>query len=111
MSWSLYIDDERVPKTKRSWVVVRNVDEAKTVVLESGCPSYISFDHDLGSDIESESGYGFAKWLVDADLDGKVRIPDDFQFNVHSANPVGRENIEAILNAYLEYKNGATTDE
>jgi hypothetical protein len=102
MSWSLYLDDERNPKTDRNWVIVRNIDAARDLVLSRGCPSYISFDHDLGSPFEYHTGYAFAKWLVDAELDGKIVIPRDFQFNVHSANSVGRDNIEGLLRGYLK---------
>jgi hypothetical protein len=38
-------------------------------------------------------------------MDCTHRIPDDFQFYVHSRNPVGRANIEGLLNNYLEHNN------
>ena len=74
---------------------------------EYGIPSYISFDHDLGVDENGNvqaSGYEIAKWLVEMDMTGKYTMPDDFEFNVHSANPIGKENIEAYLNNYLEFR-------
>lgn len=62
----------------------------------------ISFDHDLGDD---DTAMIFVKWLIDYDLDnnGKI-IPENFSYNVHSANPVGKENIEGLLQSYLNFK-------
>ena len=99
---ALYIDDERVPKTNRNWEVVRNAAEARKYMNENGCPSYISFDHDLG---DFETGYDIAKWIVEKDMerDGKF-IPENFEFNVHSANPVGAANIEKYLINYLTFR-------
>ena len=102
----LYLDDIREPKDD-SFVIVRNYDEAIEFIKQNGIPSYISFDHHLGCDNNGDllkSGYDFAKWLVDMDIDGIYSFPDDFKFNVHSANPIGRNNIEAILNNYLHFK-------
>lgn len=104
IKWSLYLDDERHPTTSRFWLIVRTAQEARELVQKMGCPHYISFDHDLGSLDENETGYGFAKWMVEADLDGRVKIPGDFQFNVHSANIAGRRNIEGLLKGYLQYR-------
>lgn len=98
----LYIDDERSPKTDKDWVVVRSFDEAKKYFSENPCPSYISFDHDLGIGLD---GYDIAKMLVNKDLDeGKNYIPSDFKYNVHSANPVGEANIRLYLLTYLNLK-------
>ena len=94
----LYIDDERFPKTKKDWDIVRTSDEAINYITQNGCPSYISFDHDLGGD---DTAMAVVKWLVEKDLDCKGFIPLDFEFNVHSANPVGAANIKGYLNAYL----------
>lgn len=97
----LYIDDERTPKTKGNWVIVRSYNEAVKYVEENGIPEYCSFDHDLG---EEHTGYDFAKWLVEQDLDGKHLIPENFTFNAHSANGPGAANINGLLNSYLTAK-------
>ena len=60
----------------------------------NGFPNFISFDHDLGLE---ESGYDCAKWLVDYCLDHNLHLPE---FEVHSQNPVGKENILALLNNF-----------
>ena len=102
----MFLDDIRTAKYDYD-VIVRSYDEALTYVEENGIPNFISFDHDLGCDNKGnilKSGYDFAKWLVDMDIDEIYKFPKDFHFNVHSANPIGKNNIEAILNNYLKFK-------
>lgn len=42
------------------------------------------------------------KRLIDLDLDaGGTVIAPDFTYPIHSANPVGRENIRGLLDQYL----------
>jgi hypothetical protein len=96
--YKLYLDDIRIPKNKSNWIIARSYNEAIIIVNKFGCPNYISFDHDLGTD---KSGLDFVKWLIEKDLDNPGFIPDNFKFNVHSANPVGKENIEGLLNDYM----------
>ena len=99
MKWKLYIDDERNPKSE-GWYIARSVQSAKNLVTEYGMPSYISFDHDLGGD---ETSMQFIKWLVDEVLDGKLSFPEGFEYNVHSANPVGAENIKSLMNGIIKH--------
>ncbi len=105
-SWWLFIDDERFPIDQYidTFIMARSYDDAVVLVEAKGCPLFISFDHDLGDNIPT--GYDFAKFLVekDLDLDGSF-IPDKFNFHVHSANPVGKANIEKLLRNYLEHRN------
>lgn len=101
--WKMFIDDERFP-VDETMVIVRSLDEAKSKIEELGVPEFISFDHDLGDNVPT--GFDLAKFLVekDLDLDGKF-LPENFSFYVHSANPVGKKNIEGLLGQYLEFKN------
>ena len=102
MVTDLYIDDERIPKSE-GWDIVRSYDEAICYMRKNGCPTYISFDHDLGHAVPT--GKDIAKWMVERDLNDKGKfIPPDFEFNVHSANPVGAANIAGLLNNYLEQR-------
>ncbi len=104
---NLYIDDLRTPKTNRDWIVVRSFEEAVEYMEQKGCPNYISFDHDLG-DVGTKTGKDVENWIVEKDQDSNGDfIPDDFEFNVHSANPVGTENIEGLLKQYLSFRNKA----
>lgn len=101
------------------WAIVRSFDEAVAWVTENGFPEVISFDHDLGYEEyglvngivkivyekEEKSGYDFAKWLIEHDMDTHT-MPDNFSFTVHSMNPIGTANIKAILNNYIKQKKG-----
>lgn len=104
MNKKLYLDDIR-ELPDNSYILVRSYEEAIKFVNTYGIPSFISFDHDLGVDENKNllpTGYDFAKWLVEMDMDKKYFFPKDFNFKVHSANPVGKVNIEAYLNNYLK---------
>lgn len=99
----LYLDDERHPTTDRDWVICRTTNDACEYALRHGCPSEISFDHDLGDGVPT--GYDFAQWLVATDMDrDQSFIPTDFRYNVHSANPVGAANIAGLLDSYLRFR-------
>lgn len=94
--YKMFLDDERYP-IDNDFVIVRSFDEAVSYVELHGCPSYISFDHDLGNGL---TGYDFAKWLIDQHLDSNF-IPKDFDFYVHSMNPIGAENIRQLMSSFL----------
>ncbi len=103
-SWILYLDDERNPQTNRPWTIARTVSDAKNLVMTKGAPDFISFDHDID---ENGTGMDFAKWLIDMDMDGKIELGPDFDWIIHSANPVGSKNIQGILESYMRFKNAA----
>lgn len=109
MSWNLFLDDERDPPNDgREWVICRNVAVALAEIINRGMPSYISFDHDLGEN--EQTGYDFVKILVDDAVDfpdrKDLQFPADFTFYVHSQNPIGKANIEGLLNNYLNFRKG-----
>jgi len=66
-------------------------------------PMYISFDHDLGleEDGTEENGYDCAKFLVELMMDFKVHTMP--VINVHSGNPVGKQNILALFDNYRKH--------
>jgi len=99
MTYKLYLDDERNPPID-GFLIARSFKEARNLLIRDGFPTFISFDHDLG---EGGTGYDFAKYLIEFDLNHDC-MPKDFSFAVHSENPVGKENIEYVLNSYIEYK-------
>lgn len=88
----LYVDDLR--PTPEDYFRVYNVDEFIAYIMAYGVPGFISFDHDLG---EGGTGYDCAKFLVEYCLDIGV---SHINFTVHSQNPVGKENIEKLLNNF-----------
>jgi hypothetical protein len=117
----LFLDDERMPvdvtwlliggvgSQHADWKIVRSYDEAVAWVTEHGFPDVISFDHDLGlmhyaNDYSDEkTGYHFAKWLVEYDMDTNT-MPLDFKYTIHSKNPTGSGNIRGLLDGYLKFK-------
>ena len=105
----LFLDDERNPTDVTwlhdfdptlDWAVVRSFDEACGYVVNHGIPDVISFDHDLGV---GRSGKDFANWLINYDLDHGI-MPTGFSFTVHSMNPIGRSNIQSLLQSYIGSK-------
>lgn len=95
----LFIDDVRnSPDT--TWTIARSSNEAIILVEANGVPDVISFDHDLGED---DTSMIFINWFIENVLDKKLHIPHNFSFIVHSANPVGRENIQSKLNSFLRF--------
>lgn len=98
----IYLDDKRDPPSEIAWshIVVRSYEEAVQLVENFGYPEEISFDHDLGTE---KTGLDFAHYLVDLDLDTGA-MPDNFTYKIHSANPVGRANIEGLMEGYLAFR-------
>lgn len=113
----LYLDDIRIPKTD-GWVVVRSYQEFVDWITKNGIPDEISFDHDLGmehikyyfdngghdnppdplnANFKEKTGYDAAKWLCNYCWENGLPLPS---WGVHSANPVGRDNIKQLLKNY-----------
>lgn len=90
----IYLDDIRNPKSE-GWEIIRNFDDFVNLINEFGIPDEISFDHDLGEN--EKTGYDCAKWLCEYCWTNGIPIP---AWNVHSANPVGRDNIVQLIQNY-----------
>ena len=101
MKWNLFLDDERYP-IGSDWIIARNSAHAKWCIRSYGLPQSIYFDHDLN---EKETGYDFAKWFCETIMDGYVPLPNDFQYYVHSQNPIGAENIRNYMDNFLKHYN------
>lgn len=97
MTYRLFIDDERFPTTD-DWVIVRSSQEAIAMIIEYGMPYFISFDHDLGGE---DTAIRLIRWIIDSFLDGTLEIHPDFDFYVHSQNPIGAENIHGLMKGFL----------
>ena len=88
----LYVDDIRFPEyfhqIGAEITVARTYDEAIQYIDNNY--DIISLDHDFGED---KTGYDVAKYIVENQIKvGAVAI--------HSANPVGRFNINQLLTHY-----------
>lgn len=104
---------------KLVWVL--NYEQFVQWIEKFGLPDIISFDHDLADqhytpeeywddydkskeyqdaqNYTEKTGLDCAKWLVDYCIDNKKKMPT---FYVHSANPVGADNIRGLLNNYID---------
>ena len=103
-TWALFLDDERFPpEDGRNWKIARNQKEVAKLIDLHGMPIYVSFDHDLGDCADNGNGYKVAQYLCDLDMDGTT-FPSDFDFYVHSQNPVGRENIIGYMRNYMNHR-------
>jgi hypothetical protein len=99
----MYLDDIRTPAVPEDWIIVRSSQQAIEYVQQYGMPASASFDHDLGGE---DTTMIFLKWLVEMDMHEPYKfIPKDFCYTVHSANPVGKENIKGYLNSYIKFRN------
>jgi hypothetical protein len=105
MERKLYLDDLR--PCPIGWDCVRSFDAFVAYIQEHGVPSVISFDHDLSFDhypfnetnptlnipydtYKEKTGFHCAKWLTEQNLPVN-------EIRVHSANPVGAENIRCLM--------------
>ena len=100
----MFLDDERFPPNHGTeweidWVIVRSSNDAIQYVQSHGLPAFISFDHDLGGDDTSRK---FIIWMVDWMLDNQISFKDrDFDFYVHSQNPIGAEWIRGTMTGMI----------
>lgn len=115
----LWLDDIRNPFEVNSdgikhWLVfspleqpyevywVKSYSEFISWITANGLPHGICFDHDLGEIVGGieKTGHDCAKWLVEFCLDNECALPI---WNVQSANPVGKENINGVLEGYKRW--------
>lgn len=123
MRYKLYLDDLRYPNNDPDWRIARNYHDAVWMVKNYGLPYHVSFDHDLAMEhyaLDSDygqldefmdakpsgtprefTGYDFAKWFCQWVMDNDVDL-SDFTFHVHSANPVGAQNIRMYMANFLK---------
>lgn len=127
MKKALYLDDVRTPTTTlpgyNPWDVVRNYDEFVAYIEKNGVPDMISFDHDLADEhmndyyqqvgengyqdpsydqFKEKTGLNCADWLITYCEQNNTQLN---KCCVHSHNPVGAINIQALINGYKKFKN------
>jgi len=112
----------RVPKEEGTIEWVLSHEQFVQWINMFGLPDIISFDHDLADEHYTppkywdnyqeskeyqeaqnyleETGMDCAKWLVDYCMDNDVPLP---KYYVHSANPVGADNIRGLLGNYIKH--------
>ena len=110
----LFLDDKRLPADCITymqsrdidasiyllpWQIVRSYDGFVNWIEQNGLPDIISFDHDLEE--TGKRGIDAAKWLVNYCLEKDLALP---QYIIHSMNPVGAENLKALLENYRTFR-------
>jgi len=121
MSYNLFLDDVREPNTFlqsiKTWVIARDYNAFINIITEKGMPMFISFDHDLAfehypfnddrqdgtripyNEYSEKTGYHCALWLTEHCMNMNFPLPE---FQVHSMNPVGKQNINSLLKRFKE---------
>ena len=89
---NLYLDDLR--PCPKGFSLARNTFKCRRMITFHKV-KILSLDHDLG---EIETGYDFCKWLVEKGLGNPDIYPEVIY--LHTANPVGRENMYQLLDRY-----------
>lgn len=94
----IYLDDVRIPPSNH-WEVARTAEHAYVLfreAVEAGQEIVLSLDHDLGEDIPT--GYDLLNW-IERDVVTEKNFRPNITFSIHSANPVGRMNMERAIKA------------
>jgi hypothetical protein len=90
----IFLDDIRMPPDD-CWLAVRTADAAYELIRNAfGQEMTISLDHDLGENIPT--GYDLLNWLEN-DIARNPDFRPRITFQIHSANPVGRANMERAI--------------
>lgn len=99
MNYKMFIDDERDPVI-HDCVICRSSKEAIEYMKINGCPSFISFDHDLGGD---DTAMKVVNWMIEHSLDHPYWFNKDFNYYVHSQNPIGKVAIESKMDNFIHF--------
>ena len=88
----LYVDDIRI--APEGWVQAWNAREAINILRDNKVTE-LSLDHDLG-DPGEDTGYDIMGWIEMHVYYNNMKLPN---IKFHTANPVGRKNMEAVYNS------------
>jgi hypothetical protein len=87
----IFLDDVRMPSASLGDVMVVRDAQTAMDLAKTGKVTWISFDHDLGTEL---TGYDVAMLIEELVFMGDIRCPE---WHIHSANPVGRERIRMAM--------------
>ena len=112
-----YMPADRREYTMSEWTIVRNYKEFTEAIIANFSagrfPGLVSFDHDLADihydpstqsesfEYKEETGLDCARFLVQFCISNELNLPE---FYVHSANPIGAENIYQAMHDYFKFK-------
>jgi len=94
----LFVDDFR-KAPGNDWTIAKNYNEA-IMILDSLPVQELSLDHDLG---KKRTGYDIICW-IEEQMETNNFIPPE-KIICHSANPVGKNNIELAIKRITRSKN------
>lgn len=101
----IWLDDMR-DAPDETWIVVRSASECIKTLAGVMNVEELSLDHDLGDD-EDGTGYTVVVVLESWAYNGATEhIPD--KIGIHSANPVGRKNMQAAIDSIERIRNAGT---
>ena len=90
---NLWVDDLREPPNKEDWVWLKSVYTAfEYLMANHENINIISLDHDAGD--YAKFGGDYIELLNQLEA---LQCPMPFVFHIHTMNPVGRENMQAII--------------
>lgn len=100
MGYNLFLDDLRDVDSRDcvtttcgyDFVVARSSAEATALLTQYGVPDRLALDHDLGDD---DTALVYLRVLADTLL--LCPATPTPEYTIHSANPVGRNNIHAFM--------------
>lgn len=97
----LWVDDERpIPKNySEEWTRAHSFHEA-IMKLELMDICEVSLDHDIASfyGYTEMNGVHIVQWMIQRKMDG-YEVPSII--HVHSANPIGADNMRKLIERYL----------
>jgi len=94
----IFLDDVRDPPSDH-WTVVRDTAYAYELIRKAFSEEremVLSLDHDLGEDVPT--GYDLLNW-IEKDIATQEHFRPKISFLIHSANPVGRDNMARAIGA------------
>lgn len=90
----IWLDDVRPAPS--GFYSIHSVNEAKVAIMRAEAMNmtiYLDLDHDLGDYVEDGGdGIELVKWLAETER--------YYPINLHTMNPVGRQNMMAIIERY-----------
>jgi hypothetical protein len=94
----VYLDDERTAPD--GWILVKKVED---VIYLYDNITDLSLDHDLGEG--NKTGYDFLCWLEEKLFCFPGTISKLPNITIHSQNPVGRQNMQRVLQSIIKFYN------
>jgi hypothetical protein len=100
-TYKIWLDDER--KCPIGYIHFHSVNETTKFIsshIDKNCKFILNLDHDLG-EFAKDGGDGIE--LIKYLLNNEYGLRDNisFEFILHTMNPVGRENMQSLVDRYF----------